>query len=74
VPARSLSRAASYDWFGSIAFYPLGLLIWGPVAGAIGISTALWIAFGLFVAGIVTLLALPETRRVRAPSSPERSQ
>jgi MFS family permease len=74
VPARSLSRVASYDWFGSIAFYPLGLLIWGPVAGAIGISTALWIAFGLFVAGIVTLLALPETRRVRAPSSPERSQ
>jgi MFS family permease len=71
VSAESLSRVASYDWFGSIAFYPLGLMIWGPVAGAIGISTALWLAFGLFAAAIVSLLALPDTRRMRLA---ERSQ
>jgi hypothetical protein len=65
---------ASYDWFGSIAFYPLGLVIWGPVAGAIGISTALWLAFGLFAAAVAGQLALPETRRVRAVPSAERSQ
>jgi MFS family permease len=71
VPAESLSRVASYDWFGSFAFYPLGLAIWGPVAGAIGISTALWLAFGLFAVAVVSLLALPDTRRMRLA---ERSQ
>lgn len=66
VPAESLSRVSSYDWFGSLAFYPLGLAIWGPVAGAIGVASALWLAFGLFAAMILTQLALPDTRRLRA--------
>jgi len=66
IPGESLSRVASYDWFGSLAFYPLGFVIWGPVAAAIGVSTALWIAFGLFLAGIAIQLAVPDTRRLRA--------
>jgi predicted MFS family arabinose efflux permease len=65
VPAQSLSRVSSYDWFGSLAFYPLGVAIWGPVAGEIGVSTALWLAFGLFVALIAAQLAVPDTRRMR---------
>jgi MFS family permease len=74
IPAESLSRVSSYDWFGSYAFYPLGLAIWGPLAGAIGITTALWIAFGLLLAAIAALLALPETRRLRAVPSAEWGQ
>ena len=27
IPGESLSRVSSYDWFGSLAFYPLGLAI-----------------------------------------------
>ena len=46
----SLSRVSAYDWFGSFAFYPLGLALWGVVAGAIGIHEALWLAFGLLAA------------------------
>jgi predicted MFS family arabinose efflux permease len=65
VPAESLSRVASYDWFGSLAFAPLGLALWGPLAGAIGITTALWLAFWLLAATVVSLLALPDTRRLR---------
>ena len=72
VPADSLSRVSSYDWFGSLAFYPLGLALWGPLAAEIGIATALWIAFGLFMAAMLTQLALPETRRLRAAPSAER--
>ena len=64
IPGDSLARVSSYDWFGSFAFYPLGLAIWGPVAGAIGIATALWIAFALFMASIATQLALPDTREL----------
>jgi hypothetical protein len=61
---------ASYDWFGSYAFYPLGLAIWGPVAGAIGVSTALWLAFGLFIALLLALLTVPDVRRLPATPSP----
>jgi MFS family permease len=69
IPTESLSRVASYDWFVSYAVYPLGLAIWGPLAGVIGIYTALWLAFGLFVAGLLALLAVPEIRRLPAFSA-----
>jgi predicted MFS family arabinose efflux permease len=65
IPAESLSRVSSYDWFGSYAFFPLGLALWGSVAGAIGIHTALWIASGLFALTVTALLMLPEVRQFR---------
>jgi MFS family permease len=66
IPSESLSRVASYDWFVSYAVYPLGLAIWGPLAGIIGIHTALWLAFGLFIASLLALLAVPDIRRLEA--------
>jgi hypothetical protein len=65
VPAESLSRVSSYDWFGSYACYPIGLALWGPVAAAIGVGAALWLAFALFGALALALLAVPDTRRLR---------
>jgi hypothetical protein len=62
VPPESIARVASYDWFGSFAFMPLGMLLWGPLASAIGVGTALWLAFALFGALALVLLLLPETR------------
>jgi len=67
VPQEWLSRVTAYDWFGSFAFYPVGLAIWGPIAAAIGISTALWVAFALFIASVVSLLAVPDVRALRPP-------
>jgi MFS family permease len=69
IPAESLSRVASYDWFGSFAFYPIGLAVWGPVAGLIGVSTSLWLAFGLCVVLVAALLAVPDTRRLRGEAA-----
>jgi MFS family permease len=66
VPGESLSRVSSYDWFGSFAFVPLGLAMWGPVAGLIGISASLWVAFAVFLASVVGLLSVPDVRRLRA--------
>jgi MFS family permease len=66
IPPGSLSRVASYDWFASYAIYPIGLAIWGPLAGAIGIHTALWLASGLFFASVLALLAIPDIRRLPA--------
>jgi len=68
VPQESLSRVSSYDWFGSYAFYPLGLAAWGSIAGAIGVHTALWLAFGLFAAAAVALVAVPDVRRYSTPA------
>jgi MFS family permease len=65
IPGESLSRVSSYDWFGSLAFYPLGLAIWGPLASAIGIETSLWLAFALMSAAGLTLAALPDIRRMQ---------
>jgi MFS family permease len=70
VPGESLSRVSSYDWFGSLAFYPLGLAVWGPVAAAIGISVSLWLSFGLAVASTLALLSVPDIRHLPAAAPP----
>jgi MFS family permease len=70
VPGESLSRVSSYDWFGSLAFYPLGLAVWGPVAAVIGVSVSLWLAFGLAVAVTLALLSVPDIRHLQAAAQP----
>jgi predicted MFS family arabinose efflux permease len=64
IPAEALSRVSSFDWFASFAFYPLGLAIWGPISAAIGIHTSLWLAFTLFIASLLALVAVPDVRRL----------
>ena len=61
----ALSRVSAYDWFGSFAFAPVGLAIWGPVAEAVGTGTALWIAGLLTAASTVAILAVRDVRAVR---------
>jgi MFS family permease len=62
IPADVLSRVSSYDWFGSLALQPVGLAIWGPIAAAIGIEEALWLAAALLLASIMAPLAIREVR------------
>lgn len=66
VPTSSLSRVSAYDWFGSLAFQPLGLAIAGPLAAALGTSTTLWIAAAgtLVVAGFS--VATPSVRNLHS--------
>ena len=68
VPGEALSRVSAYDWFGSIAFQPLGMVIWGPIAALIGIAPALWVAFAAVVATTAALLATPAIRALRDDS------
>lgn len=65
IPSEALSRVSAYDWFGSVAFYPVGLAAWGPIAVAIGTSAALWLAFALMVAATIGLLSVPDVRSMR---------
>jgi MFS family permease len=65
IPHHALSRVAAYDWFGSLAFNPLGLAVMGPLAVAIGTKATLLIAGSWFVVSALTLVSLPSIRDVR---------
>ncbi len=64
IAPESLSRVSAYDWFGSLAAYPLGLALWGPIAGQIGVDPALWLAFALCTAVMLAMLAVPDVHRL----------
>jgi predicted MFS family arabinose efflux permease len=64
IPPAALSRVSSYDWFGSVAFDPLGYLIAGPVAGLIGVRTFLFIAAGWAVVSCLVVLLSRDVRRL----------
>jgi MFS family permease len=65
VPDESLSRVSAYDWFGSLAFQPVGMIMWGPIAALIGIAASLWVATGLVVVTTIALLCVPAIRNLR---------
>jgi hypothetical protein len=66
VAPAALSRVSAYDWFGSLAFQPLGLAAAGPLAAAIGTGATLWIASAGSVAVAGVLVATPSVRQLRA--------
>ncbi|MFE2423155.1 hypothetical protein [Streptomyces hokutonensis] len=57
IPEESLSRVSSYDYFGSLSFAPLSLLIAEPLAAAAG----------LVVLATGAVLLAPGVRRLTAP-------
>jgi MFS family permease len=66
VPEHARSRVASYDAFGSFVLNPLGAAVVGPLAQAVGIAGALWIAVGTMVMTSTAMLALPAVWTIRA--------
>jgi hypothetical protein len=66
IPPAALSRVSAYDWFGSLAFQPLGIVVAGPAAAAFGASTTLWIASGVILATALLALGTPSVRHLEA--------
>ncbi|MFJ2901410.1 MFS transporter [Streptomyces sp. NPDC087212] len=64
IPEEALSRVSSYDWFGSLAFAPLGLLLAGPAAAAVGLDDALAGCALLVVLATGAALLAPEVRNL----------
>ena len=46
IPPEALSRVSAFDWMGSLAFYPLGMIIAGPIAAVIGVAGSFTVASG----------------------------
>ncbi|RZU29514.1 putative MFS family arabinose efflux permease [Streptomyces sp. BK022] len=65
IPEHVLSRVASYDWFGSLALAPLGILLAGPIASAAGTGWALTGCAALVVLATGAALLAPQVRRLR---------
>lgn len=63
VPEHSLSRVASYTWFGALIAYPLGLAIAGPVTSVFSVRTVLLLTGALWILATLPLLGV---RAVRA--------
>ncbi len=72
VPEEVLSRVVSYDWFGSLAFAPLGLLVAGPAAGLWGTRQMLFACAALIAVATSAALLAPQVRTLRAPARAER--
>ena len=70
VPPAALSRVSAYDWFGSLAFYPLGLALAGPAAALLGTNPTLWISAACGVCSTALLVAVPDVRRIRSRAEP----
>jgi MFS family permease len=73
IPPEALSRVASYDWMGSTVLRPLGLVVVGPIAAAIGVEETLLGAFVLTMVSSLSLLLVPDMWRITddiAPSAP----
>ena len=70
VPHESLSRVTAYDWMGSQLFMPVGYLLAGPVAAAIGHDETLFAAGLILAVASLAVVALPSIREVRRPTAP----
>ncbi len=71
VPPEMISRVSSYDYLGSLAFYPAGLALAGPLADLVGVSTTLWIGAGCGVAVSLFWLSWRDVRGVHELGPPE---
>jgi MFS family permease len=76
IPPYALSRVSAYDWAGSLLLLPVGFLIAGPLADALGARTVLGV--GCAIGLVLTLAALipRSTRELRSAeaSSPSAEQ
>ena len=67
IPSEVLSRVSAYDWFGSLVFLPLGYLLAGPLAAAVGTRPFLLACTAWLVVSTLAVLALRQVRTMTLP-------
>ena len=65
IPPAALSRVSSYDALGSWGLAPVGTVLAGPLALALGTSTVLVAGGVLVVLLTAAVLCVPEVRQLR---------
>jgi len=69
IPPAALSRVSAWDWMGSLALLPLGYVLAGPLASAIGARTVLGVGSLIGVVLFGVALAPRATRELGAEPS-----
>jgi MFS family permease len=69
VPKDAVARVTAWDWMSSLALWPLGLALSGPLVAALGFTTAVWISATVGIACSLWPLLVKDVWRLRpAPS------
>ena len=66
VPPDLLARVSAYDIVGAVGAMPVGALVVGPIAAAVGVSATQYGAAALIVVASGLTLLAPEVRHMRA--------
>ncbi len=74
IPPRALSRVSSWDWMGSLALMPVGFLVAGPLASALGLRVVLGVGSILGFAALGAALMQRATRELERRSQPSISR
>jgi MFS family permease len=74
VPTDRLSRVYSFDMLGSFVAIPLGQMLVGPAASAVGTEAAVLGVTALVAAAIGVALAVPSVRRLGRVAAPDRGE
>ncbi|WP_433234210.1 MFS transporter [Actinomadura nitritigenes] len=69
VPSEALSRVASWDLLGALALAPLGLLVAGPIASAVGVEATAAASAVLVLGATAGALVSGQVRRFGAPAA-----
>jgi MFS family permease len=70
IPAGAVSRVSAYDFSVSMGLMPLGMVVCGPIADAIGLEATLRWMSAIGVAAALAWLVQPSVRAVRRPRPP----
>lgn len=73
IPAQILARMSSYDWVISLAIMPAGYAAAGPIADALGTTTALWMAAAIIVIPCALTALEPGVRAAHPVPAPGQS-
>ena len=69
VPREALSRVDSISWIASLVVFPVGLVLAGPIASAIGVRDTLLGAAALAALAIAAVLSVRDVRELRRTES-----
>jgi MFS family permease len=77
IAKESLGRVTAWDWMSSLALWPVGLAVAGPLAERFGVTTMCWVTGGLGLLAAYWVLLVRDVWRLRpagvlagAPAAP----
>ena len=71
VPQEELSRVTAWNWLGLLVFFPLGLVLAGPVSDVIGVTQTLWVSAATILVLVLIGLSVPSMRNLPSRAAEE---